>query len=73
MSAVEFERWLEYNEHEPLNILELQLAQLSTMVGIGLGGKGKFEDFYPGKLFKKEEDEQHLDSEALNDYIKGMF
>ncbi len=72
MSSKEFDLWIAFNEHSPLNTLEIQLAQLSTLVNLGLGGKASFEDFYPGRNYEKEEAEE-ISGTALNSLIKGMF
>ncbi len=71
MTANEFRKWVLFNEKEPLNSIEIQLAQLSTMVNLGLGGKGNFEDFLPGERTKEKE--VPLTPQQLNDLVKGMF
>ena len=71
MSMEEFYGWIEYNEYEPLDRSEIQLAQLLTLVNLFMGGSGKFEDFFIGK--KKEEKATELSPKAMNDYLKGIF
>ena len=71
MSAKEFRGWLEYSQEEPFDSSELQLAMIATMVNNGLGGKERFNSFYPGN--RGAEEEKEISPQQLNDYLKGMF
>ena len=72
MSAKEFSKWITYDSYEPLNSNAIQLAQLALLVSSGLGGKGTFSDFLPGRDVT-EEGAAEISVADLNSLIKGMF
>ncbi len=73
MTADEFHNWLQYHQYEPLNRVDIQLAQLTMLVSSALGGKGKFDDFYPGKKPGDDEEKKPLSPQSLDKIIRGMF
>lgn len=71
MSIRELYEWYEYYSEEPFiaDRLELQLAQLSTMVGSFGGSKLKSSDFMIRKIEEKKLSQKEYEDRLKNFYL----